>query len=87
MAFKIDTKEIVNFIKPIPSDFIEPVQASFILGCQLIDNVVIVQEVLHTMAAQGGSTKWMILKIDLEKAYDWIRWKFLEEILNEAQLP
>lgn len=29
----------------------------------------------------------MLLKLDLEKAYDRIRWDFLEDTLNAAKLP
>lgn len=29
---------------------------------------------------------WMLLKLDLEKAYDRIRWDFLEDTLRAARL-
>lgn len=86
VIFKAATKMIVQRLKPILPDLIAPTQASFVPGRQIIDNVVVVQEVLHSMA-ERRRRKWMILKIDLEKAYDRIRWSFLREMLGKAHLP
>lgn len=86
VQFKIATKMIVNRLKPILPDLISPSQASFIPGRQIIDNVVIVQEVLHSMS-ERRRRNWMMIKIDLEKAYDRIRWDFLGQMLHNANLP
>lgn len=86
VQFKIATKMIVNRLKPILSDLISPTQASFIPGRQIIDNVVIAQEVLHSMS-EKRRRKWIVIKIDLEKAYDRISWSFLRQMLELAQLP
>lgn len=66
---------------------VSPAQASFIPGRQIIDNVVIVQEVLHSMAANSRCKSWMIMKIDLEKAYDRVCGDFLKVILAQAAIP
>ncbi|KAL8143578.1 hypothetical protein V2J09_016610 [Rumex salicifolius] len=87
VVFKIMTKMMVFRLKSVLSTLIHPAQASFIPRRQIIDNVVIVQEVLHSMADRSGSRKWMMLKIDLAKAYDRISWPFLREMLCRAQLP
>lgn len=47
-----------------------------------MDNIVVAQEILHTLRHKGGAKGGMIVKIDLEKAYDRISWKFLKEILQ-----
>lgn len=86
VCFKLATKMIVNRLKPLLADIISPAQASFIPGRQIIDNVVIVQEVLHSMA-EKRKRKWMMIKIDLEKAYDRINWVFLRSMLELAQFP
>ncbi|KAL8159845.1 hypothetical protein V2J09_001382 [Rumex salicifolius] len=79
-------KMIVHRLKPIMSSPIYPAQASFIPERQIIDNLVIVQEVLHSMADQSGSCRWMILKVDLAKAYNRVCWPFLREMLSRAQI-
>lgn len=85
--FKIATKMIVNRIKPVLSTLVSPPQAGFIPGRQIIDNVVIVQELLHTMSAHNGSSHWMMIKIDLAKAYDLVCWSFLKDTLQRAHFP
>lgn len=55
-----------------------------ILGRLSIDNIVTVQEAVHSMRRKKGRKGWMMLKLDLEKAYDRIRWDFLQETLEAA---
>lgn len=57
-------------------------QFSFIPGRQGIDNVVIVQEIVHNMRKKTGNVVWMAIKLDHEKAYDKINWDFLWSLLT-----
>lgn len=43
----------------------------------IFDNLVITQEVINSLNNLKGRKIGMILKIDLEKAYDKIQWDFL----------
>ena len=49
ILYKIVTKNIVDPMKNILPDIIAPTQSSFVLGRQIMDNVVIVQEMIHTI--------------------------------------
>lgn len=40
---------------------------------------------MHSM--RGKSKKWMTIKIDLEKAYDKVRWDFIETFMEHAGIP
>lgn len=62
-------------------------QSSFVPGRQIIDNIVIVQEVIHFMKMQRGKKNIMAIKVDLEKAYNRIRQEFIQETLIMAGLP
>ncbi|KAG7557811.1 Reverse transcriptase domain [Arabidopsis suecica] len=73
-------------LKNVISKLIGPAQASFIPGRLSIDNIVVVQEAVHSMRRKKGRKGWMLLKLDLEKAYDRIRWDFLKETLGAAGL-
>ena len=66
---------------------IGPTQSSFITGHLSTDNILVVQEAVHSMRRKKGRKGWMLLKLDLEKAYDRIRWDFLEDTLKAAGLP
>ena len=87
IVYKLVTKVIVNRIKPILSTLIAPTQCSFVPKRQITDNVIIVQEMLHSMRYKKGRSGYMMVKIDFEKAYDRLRWKFIRETLMELRLP
>lgn len=74
-------------LKKLMPELIGPAQASFIPGRLSTDNIVVVQEAVHSMRRKQGRKGWMLLKLDLEKAYDRIRWDFLEDTLYAAKLP
>ncbi|KAK5795009.1 hypothetical protein PVK06_036263 [Gossypium arboreum] len=57
-------------------------QASFVMGRNISDNIIVTQEVVHSMKNFKGKKFEMIFKIDLEKAYDKLRWDFLKEMLS-----
>ena len=65
-------------------DIIAPDQSNFTLGRQISDNVVIAQEVIHIIRHKQGRKGCMTIKIDLEKIYDRINRKYLEETLQMA---
>lgn len=74
IIYKLVTKVLVNRLKPILPSIISPTQCSFVPRRQITDNIIIVQEMLHTMRKKQGSGGYMALKIDFEKAYDRLRW-------------
>lgn len=63
--------------------FVSPFQSSFILGRLTSDNIIITQEIIHSLQHKRGKTSYMIVKIDLEKAYDKIEWPFLLSTLRD----
>jgi len=87
VAYKAITKAIVTRLKPILDKLVAPTQSSFVPGRQISNNIIIVQEMLHSMRQKKGSTGHMAIKIDLEKSYDRLRWPFIRETLLEAILP
>ncbi|CAL1381890.1 unnamed protein product [Linum trigynum] len=87
VSLKAITKAMTSRLKPIMRKLVSPRQSSFIPGRQTTDNVIIVQEVLHTLRKRKGRKGGMVFKIDLEKAYDMLRWEFLRDTLKEIGLP
>lgn len=47
--FKIVTKTIVNCLQPFLPKWVYPNQIRFVLGRSIIDNLIIVQEFIHSM--------------------------------------
>lgn len=81
VLFKTITKTMVGRLKSVMNELVGPAQSSFIPGRLSMDNIVVVQEAVHSMRRKKGRKGWMLLKLDLEKAYDRIRWDFLEDTL------
>lgn len=84
VSYKIITKVMVNRIKPILERLVSQEQSSFVPGRQIVDNIVVYQEVLHSLRKCKGSNKYMVIKVDLEKAYDRLSWNFIRDTLRVA---
>lgn len=69
---KIVSKILANRLKPLMPKLTGRYQASFVPGRSTIDSIVVVQEVVHSLKRKKGSRGAFILKLDLEKAYDWV---------------
>ena len=66
---------------------LSPFQTAFVLGRKVSDNVIIAQEIIHSLNKKKGGVRYMVLKIDLEKAYDKIEWSFIRDMLTRVNLP
>ncbi|GKV28437.1 hypothetical protein SLEP1_g37496 [Rubroshorea leprosula] len=85
--YKIISKILVHRIKPWMDKIISPGQSSFIPGRQGTDNILILQELVHSFSKKTGQTGDMICKLDLEKAFDRLEWSFIYETLLYFQFP
>ncbi|XP_019157963.1 PREDICTED: uncharacterized protein LOC109154684 [Ipomoea nil] len=87
VIFKIVSKVLVNRLKPIMKKMVGPFQNSFLPGRSTLDNVVLTQEVIHNMTKAKGKKGFMVLKLDIHKAYDSLDWGFLEAVLSKFNFP
>ncbi|XP_012487971.1 uncharacterized protein LOC105801183 [Gossypium raimondii] len=49
-------------------------QVGFVARWNITDNIIIAQEVIHSIRGMQKNRKWMAIKIDLEKAFDLVLW-------------
>jgi len=63
-----------------------PIQSSFVPNCQSGDNIIVAQEVFHSMRKKGGNTGSMVAKINSEKACDKLNWEFIRNTLLDVGL-
>ncbi|KAK5811979.1 hypothetical protein PVK06_027373 [Gossypium arboreum] len=87
ILYKLVMKVIANRFKMVFPKFIGPEQAGFVAGRNINDNIIIAQEVIHSMKSKQKNKKWMAIKIDLEKAYDRVRWDFIDASFQAAGIP
>ena len=85
--YKIITKIIANRFKVIMNKVVAPMQSSFVPGRQITDNIIITQEVVHSMRTRKGRVGFMAVKVDLEKAYDRLGWDFIADTLKDVGIP
>jgi hypothetical protein len=86
-VYKIISKIIVHRIRPFLSNLVSPLQTAFVKGRRWLNNVIITQEILHSMKYKKGKGGWMVLKLDLKKAYDQLEWSFVREVLIHFNFP
>ena len=87
VAYKIITKCMINRLKQMLPDFTSSVQSSFVPGLPISDNIIIMQELLESMRKKSGGRGWMVIKLNLEKAYERMRWTFIQATLERTKLP
>ena len=86
-VYKIVTKIIVCRLRPIVGNLVSLFQAVFVPGRRGLDNVVIAQELIHSIHRKKGRLGQLILKLDLEKVYDRLEWNFIHEVLSFFKFP
>lgn len=79
---KLITEIVANHFIPLMDKLVSPNQASFIRGRQVSDNMIILQEVIHSIRRKKRKKGSMAIKVDLEKAYHSVNLGFLEKILK-----
>jgi hypothetical protein len=86
-VYKIITKLLVLRIKPYLPALVSPFQTAFVSGRRGLDNLIIAQELVYTLSKKRGKQGFMIVKIDLEKAFDRMEWSFVRRVLIHFGFP
>lgn len=84
--YNIITQIIVNRLKPFMAKLVVPMQSAFIPGRSIADNVLMAEDLLYQFHLNRGHPR-MCLKLELVKAYDSLRWDFLESALRVMSFP
>nr|KYP73853.1 Transposon TX1 uncharacterized [Cajanus cajan] len=87
VSYKVITKALATRLKRLMEGLVSPNQCSFVPHRQTTDNIIITQEVIHSMKHRSGKKGWMDIKINLEKAYDRLNWSFVKDTLLDISLP
>lgn len=74
------SKILANRLKLVMDKLVGVGKTSFIPGRSSTDNVIVAQELFHTLKKRRGRKAGFILKVDLEKAYDRVDWGFLRAV-------
>jgi mannosylglycoprotein endo-beta-mannosidase len=80
VSFQIFTKVATIRLSSVADHVVRPTQTAFMQGRNILDGVAILQETVHEL--QSKNLNGVILKIDFEKAYDKVKWSFLQQTLR-----
>ena len=78
-SYKIIAKLLTNRIKPMLGKLISESQGGFVKGRHILDNVIQVQEAMHSSNLR--KEKGMLIKLDMANAFDRVKLSFLYQVL------
>lgn len=84
--YKVISRLLTNRIQEILFHVISPSRSAFIKGRLLSENVLLATGIVHGYNRKNISRRGM-LKVDLRKAFDSIRWDFILSTLRAIQIP
>ncbi|XP_039125466.1 uncharacterized protein LOC120261592 [Dioscorea cayenensis subsp. rotundata] len=87
VCFKIISKILANRLKLVLPNLIGREQAGFVSGRCPFDNIIALQEAAHTIESDCKNPPRMLIKIDIEKAYDTIHWSAILATLSKMNFP
>ncbi|GJR72716.1 RNA-directed DNA polymerase, eukaryota, reverse transcriptase zinc-binding domain protein [Tanacetum coccineum] len=77
--YKIVGKILANTLSKVIGNCISPEQSTFIKGRIILDGLIILNEVMACYSKRKKDL--MVFKVDFEKAFDSLRWDFLDLIM------
>nr|GEX99612.1 RNA-directed DNA polymerase, eukaryota [Tanacetum cinerariifolium] len=79
--YKIIAKILANKLVSVLGDIVSEVQSAFVADRQILDGPFILNEIMQWCKRKKKQT--LVFKVDFEKAYDSVRWDFLDDILGK----
>ncbi|GKC08592.1 RNA-directed DNA polymerase, eukaryota, partial [Tanacetum coccineum] len=78
--YKIIAKILANRLSFIISDLVSDVQTAFVSNRQILDGPFILNDLISW--CKHKKINAMIFKVDFEKAFDSVRWEYLDDVLK-----
>ncbi|XP_060964042.1 uncharacterized protein LOC133033349 [Cannabis sativa] len=77
VAYKCISKVLALRLKHVLPSIISPEQTAFVHGRLIAENTTVAREIVHSMSKKKGKKGFMMIKLDMEKAYDKMDWSFI----------
>ena len=83
IIYKTISKILADRFKALLHLFISPYQSAFVPSKNIQDNTILAHELFHIINSKNGREGLMVIKIDMEKAFDRMEWSFIIAILSK----
>ena len=84
VIYKIIYKVLANCLKKVLAVVIDEAQSAFVPVRFIMDNVLVVFETMHNIdQRKKGKEALMTIKLDISKAYDKVKWVYLEAMMKK----
>ncbi|KAL5564766.1 hypothetical protein UlMin_027930 [Ulmus minor] len=84
VLYKITSKMLATRMRSVMDSIISEEQSAFIPRRLISDNAIIGFEYLHALKRRRLKKKgFLALKLDMAKAYDWVEWSFIREVMKK----
>ncbi|XP_022015014.1 uncharacterized protein LOC110914533 [Helianthus annuus] len=81
VLYKCISKIIADRIKGGLNEIVSINQSAFVPGKKISDNILLTQELMHNYHRNVGPPR-CAFKVDIQKAYDTVDWRFLKSVLR-----
>ncbi|KAI3820444.1 hypothetical protein L1987_07991 [Smallanthus sonchifolius] len=82
---KAISKILVNRLKKVIGKLISDEQSGFLSGRSIMDGSLVLNELIAWL--KRSKSAGMILKVDMDKAFDSLNWSFLESVMSQMNFP
>jgi hypothetical protein len=86
VAYKLISKTLAERLKPHLPHNIDASQSAFVKDRHISTNIIITQEIIHSFSLRSWTDTAFLLKIDLAKAFDRLKWDFIVCALQRLHL-
>lgn len=86
-VYRLLAKLLVRRMAPLMHSIIDPAQSAFLKGRSSTDNIILIREVLHTMHAHRRFKRHILIKLDIEKAFDSVSRSAIIAIMESMGFP
>ena len=84
VLYKIFSKVLANRLKKLLPTIITEHQFAFTKDRLITNNILVAFETLYSMKKyKFGDNGFMAFKLDMTKAYNWVEWSFLENLMRK----
>ena len=87
VAYKLISKVLANRLKAVLPQIILENQSVFLSERLITDNVLVAFELMHYLDhKKEGNESFTAIKLDMSKAYDRVKWMFVEKVMRRLGL-